>query len=308
MSAERYTVHRHGAPRRTRGVGAATPAISVVVPTRDRPEPLARCLAALEAQTVGDLEIVVVDDGSADHPAVAAAVSTAPRARLLTAGGRGPAAARNLGAAEARAPVVCFTDDDCAPHPTWAASLAAAIAGGADAAAGRARSPRHLGPGAAAWEVICDHLTDSGHDAATGRVAFGPTCTLAARAATLARVPFDERYPLAAGEDRDWCARLTASGGALVLAPEAIVAHHHPLPPRAFWRQQINYGRGAYRFRAAHARRPERPRFYATLLARAARRGPRVAALAALAQVAAAAGLAAEALSARRPKASATSS
>ena len=72
---------------------AGVPRVSVVVPTRDRPDRLAICLAALERQTVPELEIVVVDDASRDAAAVAAVVAAAPRARLVRGTGRGPAAA-----------------------------------------------------------------------------------------------------------------------------------------------------------------------------------------------------------------------
>ncbi len=66
------------------------PRLCVVVPTRDRPERLARCLAALERQTADRFEIVVVDDASRDPGAVRAAVAGALRARLV----RGEDAAR----------------------------------------------------------------------------------------------------------------------------------------------------------------------------------------------------------------------
>ena len=60
---------------------ADVPRVSVVVPTRDRPDRLATCLAALERQTVPELEIVVVDDASRDaagnrHPAQPGTAST----------------------------------------------------------------------------------------------------------------------------------------------------------------------------------------------------------------------------------------
>jgi glycosyltransferase involved in cell wall biosynthesis len=282
-----------------------TLAASVVVPTRDRPDRLATCLAALERQTV-ELEIVVVDDASRDGATVAAVVSGAPRARLVRGAGRGPAAARNAGVAAARAPVVCFTDDDCEPVPGWAAALAARITGGADtpgsdAAAGPTRNGRPHSVAAAAAQAVATHLAEATIDDA-GRMRFAPTSNLACRAEVCAAVPFDESYPLAAGEDRDWCSRLVGSGRTLAFVPEALVRHHQELTPAGFWRQQVRYGRGAYRFRAGQGtlRRPEPPAFYLGLLRRGFADGVRAGLLVGLAQVATAAGVAAEAAAARR--------
>ena len=68
----------------------------------------------------------MVDDGSADPAAVAAVVGAEPgRPAGASASGRGPAAARNLGARPRAAPVVCFTDDDCRPEPGWLAAILA---------------------------------------------------------------------------------------------------------------------------------------------------------------------------------------
>jgi glycosyltransferase involved in cell wall biosynthesis len=279
------------------------PQISVVVPTRDRPDRLAVCLAALERQTVADLEIVVVDDASRDAAAVAAVVAGAPRARLVRGAGRGPAAARNAGVAAASAPVVCFTDDDCDPVPGWAAALAARIADGADAAAGPTRNGRPHSVVAAAAQAVATHLAEATVDP-VGRMRFAPTSNLACRAEVCAAVPFDESYPLAAGEDRDWCARLVGSGRTLAFTPEALVRHHQELSPAGFWRQQVRYGRGAYRFRAGHGtlRRPEPPSFYLGLLRRGFRDGVRAGVLVGVAQVATAVGMVQEAAATRRPR------
>ena len=279
---------------------AALPRVSVVVPTRDRPDRLATCLAALERQTVPELEIVVVDDASRDAAAVAA-VAGAPRARLVRGAGRGPAAARNAGVAAARAPIVCFTDDDCEPVPGWAEALAARLVAGADAAAGPTRNGRPRSVVAAAAQAVATHLAEATIDAA-GRMRFAPTSNLACRAEVCAAVPFDESYPLAAGEDRDWCARLVGSGRTLAFVPGALVRHHQELTPAGFWRQQVRYGRGAYRFRAGHGtlRRPERPRFYLGLLRRGFADGVRAGLLVCVAQLATAVGMIQEAAATRR--------
>ncbi len=270
------------------------PALSVVVPTRDRPAALERCLGALRAQTVDGLEIVVVDDASRDAGAVAAAVRDLPGVRLASGGGRGPAAARNAGVRAARAGVVCFTDDDCAPTPGWADALARRIADGADAAAGPTRNAGRHSAAAAAQAITC-HLTETSLDPRTGRLAFTPTCNLACRVEVLRALPFDEGYPLAAGEDRDWCSRLVAAGHTLVHVPEAVVDHHQELSAAAFWRQQVRYGRGAHRFHRDSGRGLAPPRFYTGLLRRGFAAGPAAGAFVCAAQVATAVGIVLEA-------------
>ena len=116
--------------------GSSFPVATVVVATRDRPNALRRCLAALDEQTC-EIEAIVVDDGSTDAGAVTAAVGAFPRTRLLRAAGQRLAAARNIGIAAARAPLVCFTDDDCEPAGDWAELLTAPLRDGADATVGR---------------------------------------------------------------------------------------------------------------------------------------------------------------------------
>jgi glycosyltransferase involved in cell wall biosynthesis len=67
--------------------GPREPLISVVVPTRDRPAALGRCLEALSAQTALErLEVVVVDDRSLDASEIAAAVARHPHVRLVRGG------------------------------------------------------------------------------------------------------------------------------------------------------------------------------------------------------------------------------
>jgi GT2 family glycosyltransferase len=148
-------------------------------------------------------------------------------------------------------------------------------------------------PYASASQTIINHLVDSSIDPATGTVGFAPTCNVAVRADVFAHLTFDETFPLAAGEDRDWCSRLAVAGIALELAPEAVVAHHQDLSLRRYWRQQVRYGRGALRWRRAAGNEGGRQpvRFYVDLLRAGLAHGPRVGALVALAQVATATGI-----------------
>lgn len=259
--------------------------ISVVVATCDRPAALARCLAALALQHTGDaLEIVVVNDGDGDV--------RAPGARVVRAGRNGPAAARNLGARAAGGRVICFTDDDCAPGPLWAQRLADACADGAGGAGTTIADPAAGAP-AAASQLLTSTLMATSRDAATGELRFAPTCNLACHARTFAALPFDESFALAAGEDREWCARLVASGGLLRHVADAVVVHRPQLGVRGLVRQQHRYGRGAVGFRAAGGSLAGAG-FYRELARASKRAGAHTAALVGLAQAAVATGVARE--------------
>lgn len=85
------------------------PLITVIVPTRDRPEMLRAALESLRKQRLTDWECVVVDDGGA----VPAVVPDDPRFRLIRSErSRGPAGARNIAIRSAVGTYVSLLDDD----------------------------------------------------------------------------------------------------------------------------------------------------------------------------------------------------
>lgn len=278
-------------------------AVSIVVPTRDRPEALRRCLAALAAQEgVGAPEVVVVDDGGKESRAAASVIDGRPHVRLVRLGGSGPAAARNAGVRVAAGDIICFTDDDCEPAPTWSSRLVARLDAGADAVGGRSVSGRTDDPFVNASELILRELQRSTGGRLPGRV-FIPSNNLACRRELLVEHPFDERFTRAAAEDRAWCARIARAGKTLVLANDAVVAHSPQLGLRGFWRQHLRYGHGARMFARMQPDGDwEEPRsFYAALLREGLRGGPVCASLVVLAQIATAAGYLRESLASRAP-------
>jgi GT2 family glycosyltransferase len=278
------------------------PEVSVVVPTRDRPAALERCLAALAAQDVGELNVVVVDDGSRSPKTVAAAVERAyPAARVLRSAPRGPATARNLGARAARGEIVCFTDDDCEPSPDWVRRLVG-VALQRGVAAGHTVAPLEAGAAVVASQSIVEHLQLSSLDRG-GRLGFAPACNLAATRQALARLPFDESYPGAAAEDRDWCERAARAGLAPVYVPAATVVHRQEPGTRSFVGRQYRYGRGAARFRRASADRGLAPAsFYTGLVRRGFAAGAGVGLLVLCSLVATAVGVGAERLRGEAPR------
>jgi hypothetical protein len=91
------------------------PVATVVLTTRDRPSLARRALASALSQTVADVEVVVVDDGSL--PAFRAGTDD-PRVRVVRHdAARGVTSARNAGLAVARGEWVTFLDDDDVLRP-----------------------------------------------------------------------------------------------------------------------------------------------------------------------------------------------
>lgn len=97
-----------------------TPAFSVVVPTYDRPELVARAVASVLAQDFADFELLVVDDASPRDPAPSLARFDDSRLRLIRRPvNGGAAAALNTGISEAKGRLVSFLGDDDQLYPTF---------------------------------------------------------------------------------------------------------------------------------------------------------------------------------------------
>ena len=89
------------------------PLVSVIIPTLNRPDFLRAALQSVLGQTVGDFEILVVDDGSTIDPRPVLAALDDGRIRYFRHdSNRGEAAARNTGIRNARGTYVAFLDDD----------------------------------------------------------------------------------------------------------------------------------------------------------------------------------------------------
>lgn len=96
--------------------------MSVVVCCYNGALKLPACLQALVTQTLGDVEIIVVDDGSTDETST---VATRFGVRVVKhSTNAGLSAARNTGIASSTGDIVAFTDDDCVPDPRWLELLA----------------------------------------------------------------------------------------------------------------------------------------------------------------------------------------
>jgi GT2 family glycosyltransferase len=226
---------------------------SIIIPTYNRPDALQRCLQSVAALACepDSFEVIVVDDGSHRPQAELLANAVERPVRWLRQANAGPAAARNAGAAVANGRLLCFTDDDCTPHPDWLTHLLAqfeqiptAVLGG--------RTVNRLTENsyATASQLLIDYLYRHYRLPGENAPRFFTSNNLAVAANLFRQMGgFDTTMPLAGGEDREFCERWRLVARPLCLVPEAVVYHAHPLNLRRFWRQHFNYGRGAWQFR-----------------------------------------------------------
>jgi len=122
--------------------------ISVVVPVYNVAGYLETCLQSLAQQTISDLEIVVVDDGSTDgSPEIAERfVSQDRRFRLLRQANAGLGAARNTGIDASTGELISFVDgDDLVPRHAYEVLLGALDSTGSDLACGNVRRLSSVG-------------------------------------------------------------------------------------------------------------------------------------------------------------------
>lgn len=90
-----------------------TPAVSVIIPTHNRPDRLRTAITSVLNQDFQDYQIIVVNDGTASVEAVVADLNRDGRITLVTHDhNRGLAASRNTGLRQATGKYVCYLDDD----------------------------------------------------------------------------------------------------------------------------------------------------------------------------------------------------
>lgn len=233
------------------------PLLSVIIPTRDRADLLMRVVDSLLDQEVdldGQLEIVVVDDGSEVDIAtrllaLAAEREQGNRVRYLRQPPRGPSAARNTGVRAARSSIVLFMGDDIVPLPGFLQSHVqahtveypeecVAVLGLADLAPEFCKTPF-----ANWWRTWNFRYTMLLKNKRKPDFSFFYTNNLSLKRAFLLRHGlFDESFAHAAYEDGELGFRLTHHGLRVVFKPEAKAMHHHEMNLESACHRMITRG------------------------------------------------------------------
>ena len=232
-----------------------TPLFTVVIPTFNRPEKLAKCLGSLAEQTLppSKFDVIIIDDsgrqGEVDDRVLR---DRGISSKICRQHHSGPAAARNLGASAARGRYLAFTDDDCCPAPDWLETLLGRFetTGDASLIGGRVVNALSDDLYAAASQLLVDYMYAYFNVDADRAMLLTSNNFCVPRALFLDVGGFDTAFSDAGGEDRELCLRLARAGRRLVYATEAVVFHFHDMTLQSFFCQHLAYGRGSAVLRA----------------------------------------------------------
>jgi hypothetical protein len=219
----------------TASLRGPAPAAAVVVPTYERREDVSRAVRSVLAQTRGDFELIVVDDGSTDGTGEALA-GLDPRVRYVWQENRGVAAARNAGLRLATAPVVAFLDSDNVWLPGHLETVLGAL-GRHPRAVLASTCPEFMTTGRR--RPARARLVDPLPEALVANAAGFVSCIAVRRAALERAGGFDERLRVA--EDNDLWARLALLGPFSLVRTRTVVRHPSPGGLRAQGRLAGDY-------------------------------------------------------------------
>jgi glycosyltransferase involved in cell wall biosynthesis len=209
-------------------VAAEAPPVSVVVPTRDRPEPLRRAVTAILGQTYrGPVECVVVYDQS--DPELSWPEPPPGRRLIVVRNQRTPglAGARNSGVLAATGELVAFCDDDdewrpqklARQVPRLVATPSAAVSTTGIVVRHQDRTTTRLAPTILVThrQLLRSRLTE-----------LHPSTVLARRRPLLDDIGLaDEQIPGSYAEDYDWLLRATRLAPVLAVPEPLVVVHWH---------------------------------------------------------------------------------
>jgi GT2 family glycosyltransferase len=236
-------------------------AVSVIVATRDRPDDLDRCLAALGALEPPPGEIVVADSASSS-PAEIASVVSRHGARVVRLSEPGLSLARNAGARAAAGSVLAFLDDDCRVDGGWLEALCRGFSDDTVEAVAGQLLPAELRTEPQRIFLRYSHMDRRGFvphhfrsDAAESvhwpldvwRIGSGGN--LAVRAAAFERVEGFRRSlglgtAARGGEDLFALWSILRAGAAVVYRPDALAWHTHHADSGSLHRVLFGYGVG----------------------------------------------------------------
>ena len=197
--------------------------VSIIVPVRDPSPAFRACLESVGRLDPPCEDLVVVVDGGSEEAAGTAEAAGARVIRLVTP--RGPAAARNAGAREARGDVLCFLDSDVTVPPDLLARVQRVFASdpGLDAVIGSYDEAPVAPNFLSQYKNLAHHFVHQTSRADTS--SFWSGCGAIRRASFDRAGGFDERFRRPSVEDIELGSRLRAAGCRVRLEKTLQVTH-----------------------------------------------------------------------------------
>jgi glycosyltransferase involved in cell wall biosynthesis len=232
---------------------------SIVIPTFKRPHKLRNCLEAITklAYPPDLFEVIVVDDGGGvDVGELFSLFGHRINLVVLHQPHFGPARARNFGAQRAKHNFLAFIDDDCEPDVNWLKNLSAQFNSTPEyLLGGQTVNALKVNVFSTASQLLVEYLYEYAAEINPKFIFFTGNNLSLARNGFFSIGGFDKSFPIAAGEDRDFCSRWSERKGESLFLSSAVVRHYHALNLKSFWQQHFNYGKGSYHFRKNRAQR-----------------------------------------------------
>jgi len=208
--------------------------VTVCICTRNRGESIAVALRSVLNATYDDFDVVVVDQSASDETAEAVRrlAGDDPRVTYMRSNTVGSGVAHNIAVANARGPIVSFTDDDCEVCPDRLRLFARHFAENPDV--GQIFGAVYAGPHDASASFVPDYPVPHFKRVTNPWLKWrerGIGANMAFRKEALeAAGPFDEVLgpgaPLYACLDGDMTYRVLRAGYTVLNVPDAYVIHH----------------------------------------------------------------------------------
>ncbi len=235
------------------------PSISVVIPTKDRPDKVPQAVASVLANDHPSFDLTVIDQSQTmeTEERLSDVAAADPRLHYFHVDETGLSRARNAGIRNSTGSILAFTDDDCVVPTHWVNDIAAVF---------EAEGDGSLMYGTVRPFVADDYLTPfldlkmpEKLSRADGFRIVGMGANFAVRRSLFDAIgAFDVALgaggPLCAGEDFDFAYRTYLSGAVILLRPEVSVLHDGHRDRVEWPRLMRNYGIGDGAFYSKHVR------------------------------------------------------
>lgn len=227
---------------------------SIIIPTYNRKQQLINCINSIINTTYpkNNFEVIIVNDNSTDDTEEYLKKITQRNISYYNNIGKGPALARNLGAKMAKGMYLIFIDDDCTidDNYLWLIDRKTndfffSLAGGII---------KNLS--ITKYSQVLEYMTlfyQKEQNFSNDTPKFLTSNNMICLKTDFIEIGgFDETFFIAGGEDRDLSNRFFAANKNVLFFQDLIVFHHHNLNFKRFFKQQYNYGLGAFLLRAKH--------------------------------------------------------